>query len=93
MPMLEEHLGQGLNAFDHLGSNVSHFSPLNIDKAVSENYSGEKFADFICTEDKSGFLVMLRSKDISRWATLEGEIRPSGRNHAEVWTQAFTSSA
>jgi hypothetical protein len=53
---------------------------------VSENYAGEKFADFICTEDESGFLVMLRSKDVSQWATLEGEIRPSGRNHAKVWT-------
>lgn len=86
MPMLEEQLEQGLNAFDHLGSNVSQFSPINIEKAVSENYAGEKFADFICTEDESGFLVMLRSKDVSRWATLEGEIRPSGRNHAKVWT-------
>jgi hypothetical protein len=86
MPMLEEQLDSGLNVFDHLGSNVSNFSPVNIEKAVSENYSGEKFADFICTEDESGFLVMLRSKDVSRWATLEGELRPSGRNKAKVWT-------
>jgi len=86
MPMLDEQLSKKLNAFEHLGSNVSHFSPENIEKAVSENYIGEKFADFICTEDENGYLVMMRSKDVSLWATLEGEIRPSGRNHAQVWT-------
>ena len=29
---------------------------------------------------------MLPSADVSRWAKLEGEIRPSGRNKAKVWT-------
>ena len=47
---------------------------------------GKKFADFICTEDSNGFLVMLPSSDVSRWAKLEGELRPSGRNKAKVWT-------
>jgi len=86
VPMLEEHIKKHLNAFEHLGSNVNVFSEKNIEKAVSENYSGEKFADFICTEDIDGYLVMLPSIDVARWATLEGEIRPSGRNHAKVWT-------
>lgn len=86
VPMLEEQIKKHLNAFEHLGSNVNTFSEKNIEKAVSENYSGKKFADFICTEDISGFLVMLPSIDVARWATLEGELRPSGRNHAKVWT-------
>ena len=86
VPMLEEQIEKKLNAFEHLGSNVNAFSEKNIRKAVSENYSGKKFADFICTEDSNGFLVMLPSADVSRWAKLEGEIRPSGRNKAKVWT-------
>jgi hypothetical protein len=86
VPMLKEHVEKKLNVFEHLGSNVNSFSKENISKAVSENYSGKKFADFICTEDSSGYLVMLPSSDVSRWATLEGEIRPSGRNKARVWT-------
>jgi hypothetical protein len=86
VPMLKEHIKKNLNAFEHLGRNVNTFSTENIIKAVSENYSGEKFADFICTEDSNGFLVMLPSSDVSRWAKLEGELRPSGRNKAKVWT-------
>ena len=86
VPMLEEQIEKKLNAFEHLGSNVNSFSEKNIVKAVTENYSGKKFADFICTEDSNGFLVMLPSADVSRWAKLEGEIRPSGRNKAKVWT-------
>lgn len=86
VPMLEEHIEKNLNAFEHLGSNVNSFSKENIEKAVAENYSGTKFADFICTEDSQGFLVMLPSSDVTRWATLEGELRPSGRNHSKVWT-------
>jgi hypothetical protein len=86
VPMLKEHIEKNLNAFEHLGRNVNTFSTENIIKAVSENYSGEKFADFICTEDSNGFLVMLPSSDVSRWAKLEGELRPSGRNKAKVWT-------
>ena len=86
VPMLEEHIENHLNVYEHLGSNVNVFSEKNIEKAVSENYSGGKFADFICTEDVDGFLVMLPSVDVARWATLEGELRPSGRNHSKVWT-------
>ncbi len=86
VPMLEEQIKKKLNAFEHLGSNVNTFSKENIGKAVSENYSGKKFAHFICTEDSNGLLVMLPSTDVSRWAKLEGEIRPSGRNKAKVWT-------
>lgn len=86
VPMLEEHIEKKLNAFEHLGSNVNLFSKDNIEKAVTENYSGSKFADFICTEDSDGYLVMLPSSDVTRWAMLEGEIRPSGRNHSKVWT-------
>jgi hypothetical protein len=29
---------------------------------------------------------MLPSNDVARWAKLEGEIRPSGRNSYKVWT-------
>jgi hypothetical protein len=29
---------------------------------------------------------MLPANDVSKWAHLEGEIRPSGRNRAKVWT-------
>jgi hypothetical protein len=86
VPMLKEQIDRNLNAFEHLGSNVNEFTPQNIEKAVSENYSGSKFADFICTEDEDGYLVMIPSSDVSRWASLEGEIRPSGRNKAKVWT-------
>ena len=86
VPMLQEHIEKNLNAFEHLGRNVNTFSDENIVKAVTENYSGKKFADFICTEDSNGFLVMLPSTDVSRWAKLEGELRPSGRNKAKVWT-------
>ena len=86
VPMLKEHIEKNLNAFEHLGRNVKTFSNENIVKAVTENYSGKKFADFICTEDSNGFLVMLPSSDVSRWAKLEGELRPSGRNKAKVWT-------
>ena len=86
VPMLKEHVEKKLNAFEHLGRNVNTFSDENIVKAVTENYSGKKFADFICTEDSNGFLVMLPSSDVSRWAKLEGELRPSGRNKAKVWT-------
>jgi hypothetical protein len=86
VPMLEEHIAKGLNAFEHLGRNVSEFDANNIETAVRENYSGSKYADFICTEDRNGVLVMLLAKDVSKWAALEGEIRPSGRNHSDVWT-------
>jgi hypothetical protein len=84
--MLDEQLRQGLNVFDHIGNNVSNFSIESLEKAVTENYAGKKYAHVICTEDKKGRLVMLPSNHVALWAKLEGEIRPSGRNSYKVWT-------
>jgi hypothetical protein len=84
--MLYEQIKQGLNVFDHIGNNVSNFSTESLEKAVTENYSGKKYAHVICTEDKQGKLVMLPSNHVALWAKLEGEIRPSGRNSYKVWT-------
>lgn len=84
--MLGEQLDKRLNVFTHLGSNEANFSPESIEYAVLKNYSGSKFADVICTEDDSGFLVMLPTEHVSKWAILEGEIRPTGRNSYKVWS-------
>jgi hypothetical protein len=84
--MLDEQLKQGLNVFEHIGNNVSNFSTKSLEKAVTENYAGKKYAHVICTEDKLGRLVMLPSNHVAHWAKLEGEIRPSGRNSYKVWT-------
>jgi len=84
--MLNEHLSSGFNVFEHLGNNVGTFKEENIESAVRENYTGDKYADVICTEDSSGYLVMLPANHVSSWARLEGEIRPTGRNHYKVWT-------
>lgn len=84
--MLEEQLEKSLNVFEHIGNNISEFSASSIEKAVTENYSGEKLAHVICTEDEDGNLVMLPSNHVALWAKLEGEIRPSGRNSYSVWT-------
>ena len=84
--MLTEQINKRLNIFSHLGSNEADFSVESIEYAVLKNYSGSKFADVICTEDDSGFLVMLPTEHISKWATLEGEIRPTGRNSYKVWS-------
>ena len=84
--MLEEQIKKRFNIFDHLGSNLSDFSAESIEIAVTENYSGDKFADFICTEDSSGYLVLIPSSHVARWAELEGELRPTGRNSYPVWT-------
>jgi hypothetical protein len=84
--MLEEQLTKKLNVFEHIGNNISEFSSSSIEKAVTENYSGEKFADVICTEDEKGMLVMLPANHVAMWSKLEGEIRPSGRNSYKVWT-------
>ena len=53
---------------------------------MTENYTGTKFAHFICTEDSSGFLVIVPSSHVAKWARLEGELRPTGRNSYPVWT-------
>ena len=84
--MLEEQIRKRFNIFENIGSNVSDFSAESIESAVTENYSGEKFADFICTEDSSGYLVLIPSSHVAVWAKLEGELRPTGRNSYPVWT-------
>lgn len=84
--MLEEQIRKKFNIFDNIGSNLSDFSAESIESAVTENYSGEKYADFICTEDSSGYLVLIPSSHVAIWAKLEGELRPTGRNSYPVWT-------
>lgn len=84
--MLQEQIEKKLNVFENIGHNISHFSMESIEKAVSENYTGSKKADVICTEDEYGFLVMIPSNEVANWAKLEGEIRPSGRNSYKVWS-------
>lgn len=84
--MVEEQLLGRLNFFDHKGSNVNNFSPESIWNAVATNYSGSKFADVIVTESAKGIVTMIPANDATRWARLEGEIRPSGRNHLKAWT-------
>ena len=84
--MVEEQIAKKLNIFNHLGNNVDTFSASSIATAVSESYRNEKFAEFFCTEDQSGFLVILPLADAHKWAKFEGELRPSGRNSVKVWT-------
>lgn len=83
--MLDEQIG--LNFFDVMGHNINNFSKDSIDLAVSNCYTNtKKYADVICTEDVKGNLVMLPTNQVSEWADIEGEIRPAGRNHYNVWT-------
>ena len=84
--MLEEQIKKSLNIFDYVGRNYPHFSSESVQRAVAANYLGDKFADFICTEDSSGYLVLIPAVHLVNWATLSGEIRPSGRNSCSVWT-------
>jgi hypothetical protein len=84
--MIQEQIAKKLNIFDHLGSNINDFSAESIEKALTDNYQGSKFAHVICTEDVSGNLVMIPSNHVSRWAKMEGEIRPSGRNSCKAWS-------
>lgn len=81
--MLKEQ--EGLNFFKVMGSNINNFSSESINIAVSNNYT-KKYADVICTEDVEGYLVMMPVNQVSLWAEIEGEIRPAGRNHYNVWT-------
>lgn len=81
--MLKEQ--EGLNFFEVMGSNINNFSVESINIAVSNNYI-KKYADVICTEDINGYLVMMPANQVSLWAEIEGEIRPAGRNHYNVWT-------
>lgn len=84
-PMLSQHLGK--NIFEHMGSNINDFTFESINTAVSDNYtSSNKYAHVCCTEDNNDYLVMMPINQIQLWARVEGEIRPSGRNHYKVWT-------
>lgn len=83
--MLDEQ--SGLNFFENIGNNIHDFSQESIKIAVSNNYKeSHKFANVICTEDVDGYLVMMPSNQTHLWAKIEGEIRPAGRNHYNVWT-------
>lgn len=86
VPMVEEQIQKGLNFFEVMGNNVHDFSYQSIKTSITNNYNAKKFADVICTEDKYGYLTMLPVNQVSLWAELEGEIRPSGRNPYPVWT-------
>lgn len=81
--MMEEHTD--LNFFEVMGNNIHDFSADSVNIAVTNNYT-KKYADVICTEDTKGYLVMLPVNQVSLWAKMEGEIRPAGRNHYNVWT-------
>ena len=81
--MLKEQ--EGLNFFDIMGHNINNFSKESIMYAVSNNYIN-KILHVICTEDVNGYLVMMPANQVQFWAHIEGEIRPSGRNHYKVWT-------
>jgi hypothetical protein len=85
--MVEEQFAKNLNYFARQGSNVNDFSMESLKSAVNSNYQGLKFADTICTEDRSGKLTMIPSDEIDKWARLEGEVRPAGRNSYKAWTQ------
>ena len=83
-PMLAEQ--RNLNFFDVMGSNVNDFSYESINIAVTNNYNTKKFADVVCTESEEAYLVMMPVNHVKLWARIEGEIRPAGRNHYDVWT-------
>lgn len=83
--MLNEQEIRGLNFFNIMGNNIHNFSEDSIRYAVSNNYN-TTLLHVVCTEDKKGFLTMMPANQISIWAKIEGEIRPAGRNHYNVWT-------
>jgi hypothetical protein len=85
--MLEDSFVKNLNFFHHAGKNFNSFSAESIESAVNESYSGSKSAQVVCTEDKSGKLTMLPADQIGFWSTLQGEIRPAGKNRYEIWTR------
>lgn len=84
--MIAEQIEKRLNFFERLGSNVHDFSDESILEAVTENYNVQKHADVICTESAAGELTMIPADQVNKWAELEGEIRPAGRNNYDVWT-------
>lgn len=91
-PQFEAMLNEqrNLNFFKNMGHNINDFSEESIRIAVSNNYT-KKYADVICTEDINGYFVMMPVNQVHLWAELEGEIRPSGRNHYKVWTPVALS--
>lgn len=84
--MIDEQIEKHLNFFEKLGVNIHDFSDESILEAVTENYNVQKYADVICTESSTGELIMIPANQVSKWADLEGEIRPAGRNNYGVWT-------
>ena len=84
--MLLEQVEKGLTFWEAMGSNVNDFNHLNIQTAISNNYSANKYADVICVEDQAGYLTMIPSHEVQLWAKIRGEIRPAGRNDYRVWT-------
>ena len=84
--MLSEQIGNKLNFWNVMGSNVNDFDPLNVQVAVTKNYGAKKFADVICVEDSKSILTMLPANQVIYWANIRGEIRPAGRNRYPVWT-------
>ncbi len=83
--MVQSKIDEGLNFFELIGNNEHDFKHEFVSHAISNNYV-KKYADVVCTEDKNGYLTMLPTNQIPSWAKIEGEIRPSGRNHYNVWT-------
>lgn len=92
LPMIREQIALGLNFWVASGANVHGFTPASVQQAVSENYTGKKFADVICTEDSRGFLTMVPANQAHHWAKVKGEIRPAGRNPNSVWTPSKLES-
>ena len=90
--MLEDTFAKELNFFVHAGKNFNQFASDCVMSAANESYLGHKSANVVCTEDKFGNLVMLPANHIGNWATLEGEIRPAGRNRYSVWTPLWFRS-
>ncbi len=84
--MLEDTFAKELNFFVHAGKNFNQFTKDSVKSAANQSYVGNKSANVVCTEDNVGNLVMLPANHIGNWATLEGEIRPAGRNRYTVWT-------
>lgn len=83
-PMLDKQ--KGLNFFESTGHNINNFSEKSVVFAALKNFSSQKYADVICTEDIRGDLVIIPADQIYLWADISGEIRPAGRNHRKVWT-------
>lgn len=85
--MVNEQIEKRMNFFESQGRNINDFEPYNVQVAVTDNYSGKKFADVICTEDDEGYLAMIPANQAYLWSNVQGEIRPAGRNPYRVWTK------